>query len=810
MTNNRFFARFIILLLVLLTPVFIFPTMGQGENAKEQPPPKAIDPADVNPKLQTVLQQMERKGALGLAKVAQFAQSHDITITDNHVTVIIESQSGRAASIDKFKLKQLGGRVEASSKSLLRAKVPVTGLTEITNKVSGLKFIRLPYRSHVQKIDTSEGVGVTDASVFHNAGYTGKGTQIAIIDLGFDHLTEAKDSGDLPEEVIAREVDYTGSGLEAGTNHGTEVAEIVHDMAPEAQLHLMKIADGVDLENAKDDAISGGVVIINHSVAWLNTSYYDGTGLISDIASDARDEGILWINAAGNYAERHWQGNFLGAVGDWQEFGGGDECNDLGVVYSGNRIVICMTWDDWPKSDQDYDLYLYNGEDEEVARSDDFQTGDQPPAEGISYIAENTDDYCVKILNRDAPGAPEIEIFALYHTLEYAVAESSVIDPAVDEKVMAVGAIDHDSWSSGPQEPFSSRGPGNNGVTKPDIMGPDGVSTSGYGTQAFFGTSASSAHIAGAAALLLSQETMTPTSLQNALESDAIDMGTTGKDNIYGSGRLDLSLVKQLSGLEISGPGEVSGEDGNTVEYTATAHYSDGSTETVTNDANWSETFDHASISSGTLVVTSDVSSEELGEVQASYTEDGVTESDNFSVTLTEVNNGTPSCFPVNSGWNLISLPSQPEDKDPASVFDEVFERYGELYLWEYNGGNSWNTVKNGNLTSVDFLGGYYLWLPATTPIDEICSSGEKLSSTQSIDFSDAGWQLFGVPFEVRWGDDGTISLTDGTDTFNLVDAVNEGWIHYKIWELNRDGETFGTTSVSEGKSLEADKGYWV
>nr|HID12859.1 DUF521 domain-containing protein [Anaerolineae bacterium] len=103
--------------------------------------------------------------------------------------------------------------------------------------------------------------------------------------------------------------------------------------------------------------------------------------------------------------------------------------------------------------------------------------------------------------------------------------ESSVPTPGNDEKVLTVGAIYHGDWTTGPQEPYSSQGPTNDSQyaasrTKPDLMGPDGVSN--YTYTAFYGTSASSPHVAGAAALLLSEDpSRTAAQLQAKLEVDA-------------------------------------------------------------------------------------------------------------------------------------------------------------------------------------------------------------------------------------------------------------------------------------------------
>lgn len=61
-----------------------------------------------------------------------------------------------------------------------------------------------------------------------------------------------------------------------GTNHGTSVAEIVHDMAPEAELYLAKVSTTVQLDVAMNDMLAAGVDIINHSVAWFGAALIRG------------------------------------------------------------------------------------------------------------------------------------------------------------------------------------------------------------------------------------------------------------------------------------------------------------------------------------------------------------------------------------------------------------------------------------------------------------------------------------------------------------------------------------------------------
>ncbi|KPK83380.1 MAG: hypothetical protein AMS27_13090, partial [Bacteroides sp. SM23_62_1] len=120
----------------------------------------------------------------------------------------------------------------------------------------------------------------------------------------------------------------------------------------------------------------------------------------------------------------------------------------------------------------------------------------------------------------------------------------------------------YENWATGPQEDFSSQGPtnawaGSSARIKPDICGPDGVSGYAYGSSPmygpFYGTSAAAPHVAGAAALILSLNPgLSPDQLQSLIESNAIDMGDTGKDNIYGWGKIDLGFIMDDSWRLIS------------------------------------------------------------------------------------------------------------------------------------------------------------------------------------------------------------------------------------------------------------------
>ena len=498
-----------------------------------------VEKKKYSPKMESVLGALAEKYLEAKAVAQDFARERKIPFQDDRVTVILVPSLGKlAAAIDGASLISHGVKIEARSRHLIRAKIPVSMLEEVAEKVRGISYMRLPYKPLPLAV-TSEGVGLIDASVYRSAGYEGQNTKVVIIDLGFIGLAAAQSAGDLPPILITK--DYTGAGIESGTKHGTGVAEIVYDMAPQAQLYLINISDEVDLENAKDYCISEGVDIINHSVGWFNTNFTDGTGVICGIADDARANGILWVNAAGNSARRHYQGSFTDADSDsWHEFASGDEANDIVVA---SVVVVKLTWNSWPITDQDYDLYLLDVNGNVVDESISYQIGMQPPTESIYYIA-SPGIYKIGVKKYSATGDQKLKIFTWYQNLEYQTAAHSLTNPADATGVLAVAAINQAYYDTGPQEDFSSQGPTIDGRTKPDISAPDGVSSLTYGTTGFFGTSASSPHVAGAAALVLSaMPGLSPDELQSCLESWAVDMGDASKDSVYGSGRLRLRLI---------------------------------------------------------------------------------------------------------------------------------------------------------------------------------------------------------------------------------------------------------------------------
>ena len=81
---------------------------------------------------------------------------------------------------------------------------------------------------------------------------------------------------DLPPGVVTK--DLCGGQLEGTIGHGTAMAEVVHEMAPEARLYLVCVDSEVALGEAMEYARDEGVDVIAHGLGWFNTSRGDGRG----------------------------------------------------------------------------------------------------------------------------------------------------------------------------------------------------------------------------------------------------------------------------------------------------------------------------------------------------------------------------------------------------------------------------------------------------------------------------------------------------------------------------------------------------
>jgi subtilisin family serine protease len=472
-------------------------------------------------------------------------------VTGTH-SVEIEARDRAAAAAA---VRAAGGRVERSFGRLLEARVPASGLG-VLGASEAVRFAREPIRPELDAVG-GQGVAATAALGWHAAGYTGRGVKVAVIDGGFGGLAKRQAEGELPTSIKRYDL-CTRGGYDGpmAVEHGTAVAEIVHEMAPGAELHLICVDTLVGLAKAAAYARAKGIAIVNHSVSWFNTGRGDGSGGATTpdaIVTQAAAAGILWVNSAGNRGQQHWSGTFTDADGDgWHEFAPGDEGNTIVLgKYEGG--CIRLKWDEWPASASDYDLHLVrvdvsatDSRGAIVASSRNAQTGTQPPTEQVCFSNPGIKyPYAIEIVRVSGTGSPRLDLFiSPGPDFEHQVAEGSVTEPASSPAALAVGAV---CWLGDTFEVYSSRGPTIDGRVKPDLVAPANVSSATYGGfkacagSGFAGTSAAAPHVAGAAALVKqAHPDFDATAMRTFLASRALDLGVPGPDELFGLGKLML------------------------------------------------------------------------------------------------------------------------------------------------------------------------------------------------------------------------------------------------------------------------------
>ena len=510
------------------------------------------------PKLEGVLARIQKnwvaqERALAKATARQYGAAK---IVGENITVVLVPRHGRLSeSIDFESLSDIDVSIVAQSRHLLKVSAPIATLESLTH-VDGVQFVRLPIRPNLHDV-VSEGVERIRAQVFSNRGFTGRGIKVGVIDIGFAGVPELMSQGELPQDLSPK--DFTNAGIFVGDEvHGSACAEILHDIAPDADIYLYKISDLVELGMAKDAAIEDGLDIVTVSLGWdFGRGFGDGRGIACEIVDDAFGNNVLWVNAAGNEAQSKIISELSDPDGDgFHNFDVDNQIVKLknrqtsGLYLSaGEKVTAVLTWNEWPLTSHDYDLLLVrietDGRPEVVTHSATKQRQSEP-FEGLEYEIRESATYGLAIWKAPEAKVTLFKLLSTTHDLDGPVSVAGSLSiPGDSRGALTVGAMHHRKWTTGPIAAYSSRGPTVDGRIKPDLVGPAGVLTISYGSGGYDGTSAATPHVAGAAALLKSSDPVhyNAQNLYDALVRSTVDMGDRGPDNVYGNGRLDLSLL---------------------------------------------------------------------------------------------------------------------------------------------------------------------------------------------------------------------------------------------------------------------------
>lgn len=426
----------------------------------------------------------------------------------------------------------------------------------------------------------TEGDAGARADLVRAQGLDGGGVVVGVISDGIDSLRDAQNSDDLPDVNVP-----AGGCRPGGGDEGTALLEIVHDVAPGAQLLFAGPADSFEMVEAVECLTAAGADVIVDDLGFFGEPYFED-GPAAAAVRAAVQAGVSYHSSAGNEAEEHLEQDFAVTPGSTlHDFApGAGDTTDTVVVPAGGTLTCILQWNDpFGAAANDYDLVILDEGSNVIAASTDVQDGSQDPIELVQVTNQgNADAFANVVIDRFAGAARRLELFCLgAGALEHTTAAGSIVGhPALDE-VVAVAAIDVTDPGLDDVEAFSSRGPARVDFplrvdrVKPDLAAFDGVAISNAGgfpacppSCAFFGTSAASPHTAGVAALLLQKDpSLSPAGIQALLRQGAVDIGAAGFDEVSGFGRLDaVAAAAAVVVPQCSGDDECADDDACTVD----------------------------------------------------------------------------------------------------------------------------------------------------------------------------------------------------------------------------------------------------
>ena len=442
-------------------------------------------------------------------------------------------------------------------------------------------------------------------------GFAGQGIRIGVLSDSYNATGGAPAdiaSGNLPgagnpignTTPVTVLQDLSGSG----SDEGRAMLQIVHDLAPKAQL-FFATADVSEASFASNilalrNAPNNCDIIIDDVFYFDESPFQDG--IVAQAVNTVTAGGAWYFSSAGNEGNvakstaGYFEGDFSDAGSPAFTFPGGAKTGTIhnfgtvGSPINGDIITAAtpnaytLSWTDPAGvSNNDYDLFVVSSGGTVKASSTNIQNGTQNPFELIAPIALALGDRLV-VFKTTTAAVRAFSINALrgrltINTIGQTHGHSATVNAfsvgatpaAAPGGTSAPGPFPGAFTAANQVETFTSDGPrrvffngdgtaitpgnflfGTNGGTvrnKPDITAADGVVTtlpSASGLNPFYGTSAAAPHAGAIAALLKSaNNALTPAQIRTFLTTNTVDIESAGYDNLSGFGIIQAFQTMQ-------------------------------------------------------------------------------------------------------------------------------------------------------------------------------------------------------------------------------------------------------------------------
>lgn len=332
--------------------------------------------------------------------------------------------------------------------------------------------------------------------LWHASGQRGQGIKVAILDSGFcgyrAHLGKA-----LPAKTVVNSFRKDGNMEARDSQHGVLCGEVIHTLAPEADLLLANWESDRPEQflEAVRWARNQGARIISCSVIMPSWSDGEGSGEVhqklTQLLGKGNDPGdLLMFASAGNTAQRHWGGSFRDSGNGLHDWGRGETENVI-TPWGGERVSVELCWQPGCR----YEAIVEDVSTGRPVGSCGAHLGPDRCYCVVRFTPQAGHSYTVKVKRLSGQGG-RFHLVVLGGGLQYATNQGSIPFPGDGPEVIAVGAVSRD----GKRASYSSCGP-NSSQPKPDFVAPIPF-PSLWRARPFTGTSASAPQAAGLAALV--------------------------------------------------------------------------------------------------------------------------------------------------------------------------------------------------------------------------------------------------------------------------------------------------------------------
>ena len=442
-------------------------------------------------------------------------------------------------------------------------------------------------------------------------GVDGTGVRVGVISDSFNNRGGyAFDvaTGALPAGVTVlkeHQITVENGVPQRGTDEGRAMAQLVHAIAPGAQLFFATDGQGpVDFADSIKRLAAAGCQIIVDDITEAGVPWFQDGVVAQAVNAAVRDAGVTYLTSAGNFARNSYAADFQSVAASsiddlptelseiaglgLHDFDPGpavDVFQRVQIPAGTDKIRLTMQWNQpWGANAADVDLFVYAADGQTLLTRIDgsHQTGGDPVLGGSMSVPAGLDE--VQLVIGHAGGvSPGYLKYLTYHTTleaEYATGSSTIVAHANSATAAAVGASFYfrtpayrqtpaglapsSSWGGTPILRDDAGSPLASPIQRqqPRFVTPNFGDTSFFGQDVdfnglpnFSGTSAAAPNAAAVAALMMQLDpTLTSPEIFAILGATASDMEGAGGPLATGAGLINAErALTHLAGVTVIG-----------------------------------------------------------------------------------------------------------------------------------------------------------------------------------------------------------------------------------------------------------------